>query len=138
MSEKVADSNDEVDTDITTVTVNDLGPTAVLTGDNNLDEGQTGSYDASGSTSSQDKIISYEWDWDYEGSTFNPSGDSGAFQTHSWNDNSTYTVAVRVSDDDGSADIATLSVTVENPPPEVMVEMTFPPKVGPVALRVFL
>jgi len=119
---KVTDSYGEYDTDTTTVTVNDLGPTAVLTGDTLLDEDQIGSYDASGSTSSPDSIVICEWDWDYDGSTFNPSGDTGAVQTHTWNDNGACIVAVRVTDDDGSTDIATITVIVENPPPEVMVE----------------
>jgi hypothetical protein len=84
-----------------------------------LDEGQTGNYDASGSTSYPDSIVGYKWDWDYNGVTFNPSGDTGAMQTHSWMDDGTYTVAVRVTDDDGSMDIATLTVAVStvNKPP---------------------
>ncbi|MFC2016517.1 PKD domain-containing protein [Chloroflexota bacterium] len=118
----VTDEDGSTDTVSHEVTVNDLGPTAVLTGDTLLDERQTGHYDASGSTSSPDAIVLYEWDWDYDGSIFNPSGDTGALQSHAWNDDSVYTVAVRVTDDDGSTDIATLAVTVQNPPPEVMVE----------------
>jgi len=119
---KVTDSYGEYDTDTTTVTVSDLGPIAHLTGDSLLDEGQPGSYDASGSTSSPDAIVLYEWDWDYDGSTFTSSGDTSMTQSHVWNDDGTYTVVVRVTDDDGSSDITTLSVTVENPPPKVMVE----------------
>ncbi|MCP3950789.1 MAG: PKD domain-containing protein, partial [Desulfobacterales bacterium] len=101
-----------------TVTVNDLGPTAVLTGDATLNEGQTGSYDATGSTTGEDAIVSYEWDWNYSGA-FNPSGDTGATQSHAYDDNGTYIVAVRVTDDDGSTDIATLPVTVNNVAPIV-------------------
>ncbi len=117
-------TDDDGSTDIATISaaINDLGPTAVLTGDILLDERQMGNYDASGSTSSPDAIVLYEWDWDYDGITFIPSGDVGATQSHVWNDDGTYTVAVRVTDDDGSSDITTLSVTVENPPPEIMVE----------------
>ena len=88
-----------------------------------LDEGQTGSYDASGSTSSPDAIASYEWDWDYDGITFSPSSDSGVTQIHTWVDDGTYIVAVRVTDDDGSTDIATSSVTIGNLPPEVNAEL---------------
>jgi len=109
-------TDDDGSTDIATlsVTVGDLGPTSALTGDTSLDEGQAGNYDASGSTSSPDTIAGYEWDWEYDGTTFNPSGDTGATQSHAWMDDGTYTVAVRVTDDDGSTDIATLSVTVAN------------------------
>ena len=115
----VTDDDLGIGSDMLTVTVNDLGPTAALTGDATLDEGQVGNYDASASTSSPDAIASYEWDWDYDGTNFNPSGDSGVTQTHAWADDGTYTVAVRVTDDDGSTDIATFSVTVGNLPPQV-------------------
>ncbi len=118
----VTDEDGSMDAISHDVTVNDLGPTAALTGDTSLDEGQAGSYDASGSTSSPDPIVSYEWDWNYDGNTFNPSVDTGPTASHTWMDNGTYTVAVRVTDDDGSTDIATLSVIVEKIPPEVVVE----------------
>jgi hypothetical protein len=118
----VTDDDGGVGSDTVLVTVNDLSPTVVLNGDTLLDERQTGSYDASSSTSSPDTIVSYEWDWDYDGVTFNPSGDTGVTQSHAWNDDGTYTAAMRVTDDDGSTDIATLSVTVENPSPGVMVK----------------
>ena len=73
-----------------------------------------GSYDATGSTSPADAIVHYEWDWDYDGMTFNPSGDTGGIQTHSWLSSGVYTVAVRVTDDDGSTDIAQLTVSVSH------------------------
>jgi hypothetical protein len=119
---KVTDGYGELGTDIATITVNDLGPTAVLTGDTVLNARQAGDYDAGGSSSSPDVIVIYEWDWNYDSITFNPSGDTGITQSHTWNDDGNYTVVVRVTDDDGSTDIASLSVTVENPSPEVMIE----------------
>jgi len=118
----VTDEDGSTDTVSHEVTANDLGPTAFLIGDTGLEERQTGSYNASGSISYPDTIATYEWDWDYDGVTFNPSGDTGALQTHAWNNDGPYTVAVRTTDDDGSTDIATLIVTVENPPPAIMVE----------------
>jgi len=92
--------------------INDLQPVAALTGDPVLDVGQAGNYNASSSTSNPDAISSYEWDWDYDGSTFNTSGDTGVTHSHAWSVSGTYTVAVRLTDDDGSNDIATLQVTV--------------------------
>jgi len=108
-------TDDDGATDIATlaVTVNDLAPTANLVGDSMVDEGDTGNYDASGSSSSPDAIVGYEWDWDYDGSSFNPSGDSGAMQSHPWPNAGNYLVAVRVTDDDGSSSIATLAVSVD-------------------------
>jgi hypothetical protein len=60
----------------------------------------------------------YEWHWNYDG-TFDPSADTGSVQGHAWMDNGTYTVAVRVSDDDGSTNIATMAVNVNNVTPSV-------------------
>ena len=102
------------------MTVNDLGPTAhvesvppvipplTLT----VEVGEEVTFDASGSTSSPDAIVSYEWDWDYDGLAFDPSGDTGEVVTHAFEEAGTYIVAVRVTDDDGSTDIATLEVEV--------------------------
>jgi PKD repeat protein len=115
----VTDEDGSTDTASHDITINDLAPTATLTGDTALDEGQIGNYDASGSTSSPDAIMNYEWDWEYDGTTFNPSGDTGTLQSHSWPAGGIYTVAVRVTDDDGSTGIAALIVTVSrinNPP----------------------
>ncbi|MEZ5559640.1 MAG: PKD domain-containing protein [Pseudomonadales bacterium] len=115
----VSDGTDS-GSDTVSVTVNDLGPTAALTGDQTLTEGDTGSYDASGSTSFPDAIVRYEWDWAYDG-TFDPSGDEGVTSSHTFTAEGGYTVAVRVTDEDGSTDVATLAVTVEpiavEPPP---------------------
>ena len=110
------DTATEIKTDY--ITVGDTGPTALLSGDTNIDEGTRGRYDASGS-SGYDAPLTYEWDWNYDSTTFNPSGDTGATQTHAWADNGRYTVAVRITDSDGSTDIATLDVTVDNVAPTV-------------------
>jgi hypothetical protein len=111
---RVTDDDGSTGIDTFEVIVDDLGPTAGLTGDAVVDEGVSGSYDASSSTSSPDAIVLYEWDWDYNGVTFNPSGDTGVTQSHVWLDDGVYLVAVQVTDDDGDEDIATLSVTVND------------------------
>ncbi len=102
--------------DTAQVTVNDLGPTAAVNGPGALYTEENGTFDASGSTSYPDTIDLYEWDWDYDGSTFNPSGDTGVSVQHSWATPVTATVAVRVTDEDGSTDIASMTVEVTPPP----------------------
>jgi PKD repeat protein len=114
----VTDDDGGVGLDTLRVIVTDGAPTARLSGDASRTEGQTGAYDASASTSSPDAIAGYEWDWGYDGS-FDPSGDTGAAASHTWVQNGTATVAVRVTDSDGSAAIATLQVTVANLAPVV-------------------
>lgn len=90
-----------------------LPPTADLTGDTSIDVGSSGSFDASGSTPGVGASIKkYEWDWQYDGLSFTPSGDTGSTQTHTYAWSGNYTVAVRVRDNYDRTDIATLSVTV--------------------------
>jgi len=72
----------------------------------------SGSYDPDGGT-----IVTYEWDWDYDGTTFDPSGDEGVTQSHTWPNDGSFTVAVRVTNDVGSTAIDTAAVTVNNVAP---------------------
>ncbi len=101
------------------VTVNDLGPIAALSGNSILNEGSTGTFNASESSSSPDKIVSYEWDLN-NNSSFTDA--TGVITTHSWPDNGSYTIAVKITDDDGSTDIATTTIEVNNVAPEVNTE----------------
>ncbi len=111
---RVTDDDGGVGQDTLSITVSDLDPVASLTGGTALDEGQSGSFDASGSTSAPDDVVGYEWDWNYDGVTFAASGDTGATQSHTWMDDGTYRVAVRVTDDDGSSGVATRTVSVND------------------------
>ena len=94
-------------------------PVADAGGPYTVVEGETVTFDASGSYDPDGSIVLYEWDWDYDGATFNPSGDTGVVQTHTWNDDSIYTIALRVTDDGDLTAVASLSITVGNQPPEV-------------------
>jgi hypothetical protein len=59
--------------------------------------------------------FTYEWDFDFDGSLFDVDG-SGAGPTHSYPLSGSYTVALRVRDDDGGTDLATASVSVVDAP----------------------
>lgn len=60
-------------------------------------------------------IDSYEWDFDYDGSTFNVDA-TGGTTSHSYSSPDTYTVGLRVTDDEGGTDIdGTLVITVSVP-----------------------
>ncbi len=102
--------------DTANVNVLDQGPDAAVTGDSELYINEMGSYDAGGSSSFPDEIVLYEWDWNYNGFVFVSSGDEGPTQTHSWDTAGTYNAAVRVVDDDGSANVAYMPVNVNDPP----------------------
>ena len=109
----VTDGDGSTDSVPYSVNVADLGPTASVCGASSLWEGELGEWDACGSTSYPDEIVSYEWDWNYDGS-FDASGDTGSMQNHTYNYDGTYMVAVKVTDEDGSSDIANMSVEVKN------------------------
>lgn len=109
---------------IETVTLNIAGnqrPTADITADQTsgappLDV----NFDASGSSDPDGSITQYEWDFDYDGSTFTVDQDTGATSTvlHQFDTDGTYTVAVRVTDDGvpAATDIATIDITVSSGP----------------------
>lgn len=60
------------------------------------------------------KIVSYEWDFTYDGITFE-SNASGVTTQHSYPALGTYTVALRVTDDVGAVDIETIVIEVAAP-----------------------
>ena len=118
---RVRDHDGGEGTATTDVVVNDVGPVAQVTGDTELDEGSEGSFDAGGSSSYPDDIVSYEWDWEYDGAMFDAEENTGTTPTasHTWSDDGSYTMAVRVTDEDGSIDIAALGVVVSNVDPVI-------------------
>lgn len=116
----VLDDDGDADSVSSSVIVNDLGPVANLTGNLTLFEGQMGRFNASGSTSYPDPIVSYEWNWDYAVSPAAFTSGS-AVTNHTYADNGNYVVAVRVTDIDGSQDIATINVVVLNVAPNVTI-----------------
>lgn len=108
-----------------TITVNHP-PVAVITGSSQVVEGSLLTLDGSHSIDLDiglgDQIISYVWDLDYDGSTFNndvvgivanvPSADNGPSRT----------VALRVTDTFGASDVASFTLQVTNAPPVVSVQ----------------
>lgn len=100
-----------------TITVNVPGntpPTAALSatptsGDSPL----AVTLDASGSTDSDGTIVNYEWDFDGDG-LYDGYGEGSAIG-HTYNTAGTYTAKVRVTDDAGAQDTATIGITVTDP-----------------------
>ncbi|MFH1608380.1 MAG: PKD domain-containing protein [archaeon] len=111
----VTDDNGGPHSDTLTITVNDLGPTAEAGANQEISEGQTISVSGSSSSSSPDAITNYEWDWTSD-EVYDSTGESTTSPVY--NDNGVYTVTLRVTDDDGSTDTDTLTVTVNNVAPE--------------------
>ncbi|RKY94016.1 MAG: hypothetical protein DRQ06_05860, partial [Candidatus Hydrothermota bacterium] len=70
--------------------------------------------DLSGSASGGVPPYVFEWDFNYDGVTFNVDA-TGATPTHSWSAEGTYTIALRVTDNIGTKDIDTTTVIIETP-----------------------
>ena len=92
-------------------------PTADAGGPYAVDEGGSISLDGSGSTDpDQDpSTLTYEWDFDYEGMSFDvdATGVSPTFSATGFDAPTTVTVALRVTDAEGAEDIAISVVNVE-------------------------
>ncbi len=100
------------------VTFNDVLPTATASGDTTGYPGQNLNFAGSGTTASGDSIVSYEWDFNYDGNPADfAASASGTNVSHSFGAVGNYTVALRVTDDDGQSAISTLAVSVVNTPP---------------------
>ena len=120
---RVTDHDGAWATSSTVVTVYDNRPFASFAADPNPSAcNQTVTFDASGSSHGRPDraIVSYEWDFDYDGLTFTPDA-TGVTATHSYSTFRTYTVGLRVTDDNDPAKTAEsffdVFVTLGNLPP---------------------
>ena len=66
------------------------------------------------------RIVTYEWDFDYDGTTFNVDA-TGLTATHSYGSLGAITAALRVTDDSLATDIATVVINVAAPSPPVII-----------------
>ncbi|MBP7936251.1 MAG: PKD domain-containing protein [Phycisphaerae bacterium] len=92
------------------VTVGDSTPQVTVIGPDKLAAGQLGLFDAL--VTSACEVQAVEWDWDFDSTEFNSSGDAGAAQEHVYASQGTYMVAVRVTDKNGAASIGTTAVQI--------------------------
>jgi PKD repeat protein len=105
----VEDEYKYTDTESVTITVNDLDPVAEITGSSNAKAGISLEYSAELSTSPADKIVKYEWDWTGDGvyeTTTTPKA------SHIWTKSATYTVTLRITDEDGDSSTDSIDVII--------------------------
>ncbi|MCJ2541182.1 MAG: PKD domain-containing protein, partial [Candidatus Thermoplasmatota archaeon] len=96
----------------TNIRVMDLAPEANISAPSTVDEGEVFNLDGSGSTSNPDAIVSWQWDLDFTG-TFRVDVDNVTVD-HTYMDHGEYTVALRVTDDDGTRHVMTWLITVKD------------------------
>ncbi|MBI4699905.1 MAG: PKD domain-containing protein [Deltaproteobacteria bacterium] len=87
-------------------------PVAVIAGPTKGDLNELLSFDGSGSSDTDGTVELYEWDFDYDGNNFDVEA-AGAAVNHAYLSPGAYTLALRVTDNDGATNIATRQVTIE-------------------------
>ena len=106
---QVTDDDGESSTDTATVTLQNVAPTADAGGPYTTGEGVDVSLSAAGSTDPGHDIVSYEWDFDNDGQYDDATGVTATFNSATAG---SYTVGVKVTDDDGASSTDTSTVAV--------------------------
>ncbi|MBI4699909.1 MAG: PKD domain-containing protein, partial [Deltaproteobacteria bacterium] len=104
-------------------------PVAAISGSSVVRIDEIASFDGSGSTDPDGQIAKWEWDFDYDGKTFDADASGPAVNT-TYAKAGSYTVALRVEDNDGGWTIGTHEIEVTpNVPPVAAIE-------GPSQVRI--
>ncbi len=105
--------------DVQTIIGPSVPPTADANGPYQGNEGEAVTLNASGSSDPEDNIATYEWDLDNDGE-FDDA--TGVITEVVFGDNGTFTVGLRVTDDQGASDTDTAQVMVKNVRPSVSLD----------------
>ena len=112
----VTDNDGAVASDTVEVTVNNVAPVIEsLTGDTEINEGDTATFNAIASDPGND-TIAYIWNFG-DGSEQLSVGNEELPVSHTYSDNGDYTVTLTVRDEDGGETSQTIDVTVNNVTP---------------------
>lgn len=115
---QVRDNAGGTDTDTATVKIENIKPTAKISGDSVGTPGEKLSFDASKSTDLDGNIVEYRWDYDGDG-TWDTAWITKKTTSHKYTNEKKYTLKLNVKDNDNATDTATFSVnirTLNNPP----------------------
>src|SRR5581483_4966564 len=96
-------------------------PTAEANGPYTVAEGGSITLASGGSTDPDGSLVAYEWDFNYDGVTFDvdATGPAPTFSAVGLDGLSTRTVALRVRDNRGATALDTAAVTITDVPPTI-------------------
>ena len=127
----VTDDDGSTDAVIQSVTILNVAPIAEAGGDKEGFEVSSFTFDGSFTDPGILDTHTYEWDFDYDGISFDVEA-TGQSVTHTFDDDFDGDIAFRVTDDDGGVGIDTAHVLVKNVPPTVTLEVL------PIEVNAFL
>ena len=114
----VTDSDGAITESTIDVTIDNAAPVIEsLTGDTEINEGDTASFNAIATDPGNDELT-YTWNFG-DGSEAITTPDTLTPITHTYTDNGDYTVSLTVTDTSGATDSSTLDVTVNNTAPVI-------------------
>ncbi|MEZ5337756.1 MAG: PKD domain-containing protein [bacterium] len=133
---RVTDNDGATDTDLAVITVGnpEMPPTAAGTGTVNNENPLLVQFDASASTDLDGTIVSYDWDFDNDG-TFDLL-DGGVSPTHLFDSFGSKTVTLRVTDDNGNTDTVQITINLVAPASSVSAAVNANPASGDAPLSV--
>ncbi len=105
------------------VTVADVPPVAEISGNAVLGEGQQGEFTVADVGGNTDPVVMIEWDLSYaeadgfQADVLTTTGSLMWTLQYSWDEIDSFTIAARITDDDGSPSMATLDVEIIDSPP---------------------
>jgi len=100
---RVTDSDGTTDTAAETFHVNHYPTASFTVSPDPVVRNEPTTFDASGSSDSDGTVDRYEWDWDYDGTTFTvDESTTSTTVDHTFATGGEHTVALRVTDDDGA------------------------------------
>lgn len=115
VSLRVTDTGGATDTDVASVTVNNVPPVANAGGPYSGEKDQNIALSGSATDQGSQDTFTYSWDLDNNG-TFETNGQNTTVQ---FSTGGTHQVQLKVRDDDGGEDTATAQVSISNNPPVV-------------------
>ena len=119
---QITDSNGVTSLSVLTMTINAVNPTVTAGSDISATVGDTVSFSGSFTDPGGTSGASYAWDFNYDGSTFNPGAADTLTPVYTYTTAGTYTAALQVTDSQGNSGLDTLTVTVASSSSVVVVD----------------